>query len=129
VTTNYSASAKQRELPLGTRDEIGGGKRGAESPVVDEQLMEEVVARENLQAALRQVRRNGGSAGVDGMTVEELPASLKAHWPQIREQLLTGQDEPQPIKGVEIPKPEGGGRKLGIPMVPSYCTSIPAAWG
>ena len=91
--------------------------------------MEEVVARENLQAALRQVRRNGGSAGVDGMTVEELPASLKAHWPQIREQLLTGQDEPQPIKGVEIPKPEGGGRKLGILMVPSYCTSIPAAWG
>lgn len=49
------------------------------------------------------------------MTAEELPAYLKAHWPQIREQLLTGQYEPQPIKGVEIPKPEGGVRKLGIP--------------
>jgi RNA-directed DNA polymerase len=51
------------------------------------------------------------------MTVEELPAYLKAHWPQIREQLLIGQYEPQPIKGVEIPKPEGGVRKLGIPTV------------
>jgi RNA-directed DNA polymerase len=76
-----------------------------------------VVARENLQAALRQVRSNHGSAGVDGMTVEELPAYLRAHWPQIREQLLTGQYEPQPIKRVEIPKPEGGVRKLGIPTV------------
>lgn len=79
--------------------------------------MEEVVARENLQAALRQVRRNHGSAGVDGMTVEELPAYLRTHWPQIREQLLTGQYEPQPIKRVEIPKPEGGVRKLGSPRV------------
>jgi RNA-directed DNA polymerase len=79
--------------------------------------MEEVVARENLQAALRQVRSNHGSAGVDGMTVEELPTYLRTHWPQIREQLLTGQYEPQPIKRVEIPKPEGGVRKLGIPTV------------
>jgi len=79
--------------------------------------MEEVVARENLQAALRQVRGNHGSAGIDGMTVEELPVYLKTHWPEIREQLLTGQYEPQPIKRVEIPKPGGGIRKLGIPTV------------
>jgi len=79
--------------------------------------MEEVVAKENLTAALRQVRDNHGSAGVDGMTVEELPTYLKEHWPQIREQLLTGQYQPQPIKRVEIPKPEGGVRKLGIPTV------------
>jgi RNA-directed DNA polymerase len=79
--------------------------------------MEEVVARENLQAALRQVRSNRGSAGVDGMTVEELPAYLTTHWLQIREQLLTGQYHPQPIRRVEIPKPEGGARKLGIPTV------------
>jgi retron-type reverse transcriptase len=53
--------------------------------------MEEVVARENLQAALRQVRSNRGSAGIDGMPVDELPVYLKTHWPEIREQLLTGQ--------------------------------------
>jgi RNA-directed DNA polymerase len=117
VTASYRASAKQRELPLGTRDEIAGGGQGPESLVKAEQLMEEVVARENLKAALRQVRSNRGSAGIDGMTVEELPAYLRTHWPQIREQLLTGQYEPQPIKRVEIPKPEGGGRKLGIPTV------------
>jgi RNA-directed DNA polymerase len=109
MTESYKASDK--------RDEIASGAGGAESPGVDEQLMEEVVARENLQAALRQVRSNHGSAGVDGMTVEELPAYLRTHWPQIREQLLTGQYEPQPIKRVEIPKPEGGVRKLGIPTV------------
>lgn len=79
--------------------------------------MEEVGERENLQAALRQVRGNRGSAGIDGMTVEELPVYLKARWPEIREQLLTGQYEPQPIKRVEIPKPGGGVRKLGIPTV------------
>jgi RNA-directed DNA polymerase len=109
MTESYKASDK--------RDEIASGAGGAESPGVDEQLMEEVVARENLQAALRQVRSNHGSAGVDEMTVEELPAYLRMHWPQIREQLLTGQYEPQPIKRVEIPKPEGGVRKLGIPTV------------
>ena len=79
--------------------------------------MEEVGASENLQAALRQVRSNHGSAGVDGRTVEELPAYLRTHWPQIREQRLTGQYEPQPIKRVERPKPEGGVRKLGMPTV------------
>jgi len=77
--------------------------------------MEEVGARANLQAALRQVRRNRGRAGGDGMTVDELPAYLRRHWPQLREQRLTGQYWPQPIKRVEIPKPEGGGRKLGLP--------------
>jgi len=117
VTENYRASATQRELPLGTRDERAVGKRTTETPVGDEQLMEEVVAKENLTAAIRQVRGNHGSAGVDGMTVEELPTYLRAHWSQLREQLLAGQYQPQPIKRVEIPKPEGGGRQLGIPTV------------
>jgi RNA-directed DNA polymerase len=121
MTESYKASDK--------RDEIASGEGGAESPGVDEQLMEEVVARENLQAALRQVRSNHGSAGVDGMTVEELPAYLRTHWPQIREQLLTGQYEPQPIKRVEIPKPEGGVRKLGIPTVRVNYTLIQRAFG
>lgn len=115
MTASYRASAKQRELPLGTRDEMAGGERVAESPVRDAQLMEEVVTREKLQAALRQVRGTRGSAGMEGRTVDELPGYLKTHWPEIREQLLTGHYEPQPIKRVEIPKPAGGVRKLGIP--------------
>ena len=91
MTASDRASEKQRELPLAARDEMVGGERGPESPVRDEQLMEEVVARENLQAALRHVRSNRGSAGIDGMPVDELPVYLKTHWPEIREQLLTGQ--------------------------------------
>ncbi|MGH7961843.1 MAG: group II intron reverse transcriptase/maturase [Candidatus Binatia bacterium] len=88
-----------------------------ESPGKDDQLMAEVVARENWQVALKQVKSNRGSAGVDGMTVDERPAYLRVHWPQIREQLLTGHYQPQPIKRVEIPKPGGGVRKLGISTV------------
>jgi RNA-directed DNA polymerase len=100
---------------------MAGGERGAKSLLKDTQLTEEVVARENLQAALRQVRGNHGSAGIEGRTVEELPVYLKTHWSEIREQLLTGHYEPQPIKRVEIPKPEGGVRKLGIPTVVDRC--------
>lgn len=79
--------------------------------------MEHVVERTNLLAALARVKRNGGSPGMDGMTVEELPGYLKAHWPEIREALLAGRYQPQPVKRVEIPKPGGGVRKLGIPTV------------
>ena len=67
--------------------------------------------------ALKRVKSNKGSAGIDGMTVEELPGHLKEHWPAIREQLLNGTYKPQPVKRVEIPKPDGGVRKLGIPTV------------
>ena len=78
--------------------------------------MEEVCERENLKAALQRVKDNKGSPGVDGMTVNELPDYLKQHWPTIREQLLNGTYKPQPVRRVEIPKPDGGGsRKLGIP--------------
>src|SRR5216684_2694223 len=68
--------------------------------------------------ALRQVRSNKGSAGIDRMTVDQLGDYLKQHWPVIREQLLNGTYEPKPVRRVEIPKPDGGGvRKLGIPTV------------
>ena len=78
--------------------------------------MEEVCERENLKAALRRVKDNKGSPGVDGMTVNELPDYLKQHWSTIRDQLLNGTYKPQPVRRVEIPKPGGGGsRKLGIP--------------
>ena len=92
-------------------------KRGTESLAMGEQLMEEVCARENCKQALARVKANKGSAGVDGMTVNELPGFLKQHWPAIREQLLSGTYKPEPVKRVEIPKPDGGVRKLGIPTV------------
>src|SRR5450631_4559165 len=89
-----------------------------ESPADTNRLMEEVCERDNLKEALRRVKANKGSAGVDGMTVGELDDYLKQHWPAIREQLLSGTYEPQPVKRVEIRKPDGGGtRKLGIPTV------------
>jgi RNA-directed DNA polymerase len=92
-------------------------KRRTESPAIGEQLMEEVCERENCKQALARVKANKGSAGVDGMTVQQLPEHLKQHWPAIREQLLSGTYVPQPVKRVEIPKPDGGMRKLGIPTV------------
>jgi len=93
-------------------------KRGTESLAIGEQLMEEVCERENCEQALARVKANKGSAGVDGMTVLDLPEFLKQHWPAIREQLLCGTYQPQPVRRVEIPKPDGGGvRKLGIPSV------------
>jgi RNA-directed DNA polymerase len=78
--------------------------------------MEEVCERENLKQALKRVRANKGAPGVDGMTVQALPAYLREHWPTIRSMLLEGTYKPQPVRRVEIPKPDGGGvRKLGIP--------------
>src|SRR6202167_492219 len=88
-----------------------------ESPASTNRLMEEVCERENLKEALRRVKANKGSAGVDGMTVGGITDYLKQHWPAIREQLLTGTYEPRPVRRVEIPKPDGGVRKLGIPTV------------
>src|SRR6202789_3690327 len=92
-------------------------KRGTESLAIGEQLMEEVCGRENCKQALAKGKANKRSAGVDGMTVNELPEFLKQHWPAIREQLLSGTYKPEPVKRVEIPKPDGGVRKLGIPTV------------
>ena len=82
-----------------------------------EGLWEDVFSRENLKGALKRVQRNGGAAGVDGMTVEELPGHLMAHWSSIREKLESGEYRPTPVKRVEIAKPGGGKRKLGIPTV------------
>src|SRR5262250_3281145 len=88
-----------------------------ESPANTNRLMEEVCERENLLEALRRVRANKGSAGIDGRTVGQLSGYLKEHWLTIREELLNGTYEPQPVRRVEIPKPDGGGmRKLGIPI-------------
>src|SRR6204780_4195282 len=92
-------------------------KRAAESPAPTDKLMEEVVERENLRRAWKRVKANQGSPGVDGMTVFALKDYLNEHWPAIRDQLLMGTYQPQPVRRVEIEKPEGGVRKLGIPTV------------
>src|SRR6202163_4639653 len=87
-----------------------------ENPANTIRLMEEICERENLLEALRRVKGKKGSAGIDGMTVGQLSGYLKQHWLTIREQLLNGTYEPQPVRRVEIEKPDGGGmRKLGIP--------------
>jgi RNA-directed DNA polymerase len=81
------------------------------------ELMEKVCERQNLKAALKRVRQNKGSPGIDGMTVEDLLAHLRVHWPRLREELLAGRYRPQPVRRVAIPKPGGGKRELGIPTV------------
>jgi RNA-directed DNA polymerase len=100
--------------------------RGTESPAAkhetegrtqDERLMEEVCEPRNLKRALQRVKANRGSPGIDGMTVEMLGSHLVERWSEIRASLLNGTYKPQPVKRVEIPKPDGGVRKLGIPTV------------
>src|ERR1700726_2183170 len=88
-----------------------------ERPARHEQLMEEVCERENCWQAYKRVKANKGSPGIDGMTVGDLSGYLKQHWLSIRERLLRGTYQPQPVRRVEIPKPDGGVRKLGIPTV------------
>jgi RNA-directed DNA polymerase len=107
------------EAPRTPREgtESFAAKCETESPAREEQLMEEVCGRENCQRALRRVKANKGSPGIDGMKVAELPGYLKQHWPAIREQRLSGTYQPQPVRRVEIAKPDGGVRKLGIPTV------------
>src|SRR5712664_1349778 len=93
-------------------------KHRTESLAGTERLMEEVCELENCKQALQRVKANKGSPGVDGMTVDELPEYLKQHGPEIGEQLRNGTYQPQPVRRVEIPKPDGSGmRKLGIPCV------------
>lgn len=87
----------------------------------EEGWREGVVERGNLFAALRRVKRHAGSPGIDGMTVEEVPGYLREHWPRIRAALVAGTYRPQPVKRVEIPKPGGGVRKLGVPTVLDRC--------
>jgi RNA-directed DNA polymerase len=115
----------QLELPLETRGEAPRDKRSEEAPTAahgtgssrGSDLMERVVHRPNLQSALKRVKSNKGSPGIDGMTVDELGAHLRGHWQTIREQLLAGTYQPQRVKRQLIPKSGGGMRELGIPTV------------
>src|ERR1041384_6747752 len=113
--TEMSRSEAPRDSAEGTETLMA--KREAESMADSKQLMEAVCGRKNCQQALARVKSNKGSAGIDGMNVEQLPAYLKQHWPSIRAQLVVRTSKPPPVKRVEIPKPDGGIRQLGIPTV------------
>lgn len=80
-------------------------------------LMEQILSRENLQAAIKKVEANKGAAGVDGVTTRQLREYVQKHWPEIKPKLQEGTYKPSPVRKVEIPKPEGGVRVLGIPTV------------
>ena len=106
----------------GTAEDTGAARQAATAP--GEQagegasgLMEEVLRRENLMAAYRRVVRNKGAGGVDGRSVDDLKHQIRTDWPRIREALLSGTYKPSPVRKVEIPKPGGGVRMLGIPTV------------
>lgn len=117
--------SRQLELPLEGRGEAPRAERsGQASPAAtgnerpgEGSLMEKVLARPNLMRALKRVRKNRGSPGIDGMTVDELPDWLREHWPRVREELLAGTYQPTPVRRATIPKPGGGERELGIPSV------------
>src|ERR1700694_4168335 len=112
------SSARKGEARQAGREETESRQamHEPESPANTIRLMEEVCERENLLEALRRVKGKKRRAGVEGMTVGQLGGYLKEHWLTIREQLLDGTYEPQPVRRVEIEKPDGGGmRKLGIP--------------
>ena len=111
----HNKPAKQLWLPLYEGDCVTLAEC-AEHPV-EEGLLERILERENLIRALKQVERNGGSAGVDGMSVKELRPYLKRYWPRLRKTILNGTYRPKPVKRSEIPKPGGGRRNLGVPTV------------
>ncbi len=98
------------------RVEASSAGSGDERPGTSD-LMEKVCERRNLLAALKRVRQNAGSPGIDGMTVEDLSAHLRVHWLRLRKELLAGRYQPQPVRRVAIPKRGGGERALGIPTV------------
>jgi RNA-directed DNA polymerase len=125
--TDKRRKTRQAELAFGEERETQSPESGrvesvkaaeeSENPAGTERLMEEVCERENLLRALKKVKDNKGAPGVDGMTVDKLPGFLRKHWPMIRERLFAGSYEPKPVRKVEIPKPTGGTRQLGIPCV------------
>lgn len=123
AATRAERLARSRRAARGTGGGTGAARqtRTAREGASEDRaltLIEQVVRRENLVAAHARVVRNGGAAGVDGMTVDELMPYCKQHWARIRERLLSGTYDPHPIRRVEIPKPDGkGARMLGIPTV------------
>ena len=107
-----------------------GARHGLTQPALQVDLMQAVVAPDNMRAAWARVKSNKGAPGIDGMPIGDFPAFARTHWPMIRQALLDGSYRPQPVRRVLIPKPGGGERALGIPnvidrlMKPSHRASI-----
>ena len=99
------------------RERSAGAVERSDNTSGTESLMEQVVARANMLAALGRVQQNGGAPGSDGMSVDELRAHLQSNWLRIKAELLADTYKPQAVRRVEIPKPDGGIRLLGIPTV------------
>lgn len=110
-------AAKVKPEPNSQRAEPSPALNKGMSNAVGEGVWERVWGRENLHKALQRVEANGGAPGIDGMTVKELRGYLKARWLEIRASLDAGTYQPSPVRRVEIPKPDGGVRWLGIPTV------------
>jgi RNA-directed DNA polymerase len=118
VKRDGNASDNQRKLAARrAQDEAVAGEPGPAESIQPQALLSRVLERGNMQRALKQVRRNKGAPGIDGMTVDDLPDYLRRHWPAIRAQLLSGSYRPRAVRRVEIPKPDGKTRCLGIPTV------------
>ena len=121
----------EKKIEMSEADQRGQGRKPEAAPVSGSNfpghkeqagpkppdLIERMLERGNMLKALQAVEANRGAAGVDGMEVEQLRRHLREHWAQIREQILKGSYEPRPVRRVDIPKPGGGTRMLGIPTV------------
>ena len=114
ITSTSKAEGEAQNVEMGGC-EIDIASRQPENQAIANQLMEIICERENLRKALKRVKQNKGAPGVDGMSVESLVPYLKENWLKIKDQLLSGTYIPQPVRRVEIPKPGGGVRKLGVP--------------
>ena len=98
----------------------GGPQRALKQDEMNptQELLQAVLDRDNLAQAWKRVKANNGAPGIDGVTVQDWPAHARAHWPAQREQLEGGRYKPQAVRRVEIPKPDGGGKRLlSIPTV------------
>jgi RNA-directed DNA polymerase len=105
---------------LNTRSPTGDDvtQRSGTKPAFSNDLFERVLHRDNISAAWKRVRANKGAAGVDGMTIDEFPAwAISGHWSRVIDELVTACYQPAPVRRVEIDKPDGGVRQLGIPTV------------
>jgi RNA-directed DNA polymerase len=116
---NYSGKVRvkpggDRKGQSATRQDKGTSREGRKN---QKDLMEQILTRENLQTALKRVEANKGAAGVDGVTTRQLREYIQKHWPRIKVKLQEGTYKPSPVRKVEIPKPDGGVRILGIPTV------------
>ncbi len=110
------AHGRGEATPEGVRDEVRTARRETGSLGRDD-LLAQVLAKANMEAAWKRVKSNRGGAGVDGRSIAETADDLRAHWPRIRASLLDGSYRPAPVRRVQIPKPDGGVRELGIPTV------------